>query len=134
MVAKVEIKTKENEQSVEAFLNSVENEQKRADSFSLLEIYKDVTGLKPKMWGDSIIGFGNAHLKYASGREIDYFKIGFSPRKQNLALYLSIYGFEKNQGIINNLGKHKMGKGCLYINKLADINRDILKDLISKSL
>ncbi len=126
-------KTKPTKKKVEDFLNSVENPQKRADSFKILEIMGEITGEKPVMWGDSIVGFGDYHYKYKSGREGDWFRIGFSPRKQNLTLYLMIGLHDNLKKELENLGKHKTGKGCLYINKLADINVDVLKTLIRKS-
>lgn len=127
-----ENKTKETTASVEEFLNSVESDRKKKDSFEILEMMKEITGLEPKMWGKSLIGFGNYHYKYESGREGDWFRVGFSPRKANISLYL-IYGFTKYEELINKLGKHKTGKGCLYVNKLDDIDRDVLKELIETS-
>src|SRR5207249_2771638 len=114
-----ELKTKQTDDSVTAFLNSVEDEKKRKDSFAIAEIMKDVTKMEPKMWGTSIIGFGSYHYKYDSGHEGDMCLIGFSPRKQNISLYLMM-GLEDNKDVLQKLGKHKTGKGCLYINKLED--------------
>jgi hypothetical protein len=127
-----ELKTKQNDQSVEAFLNSIPDERKRQDSFTILEVMKEATGEQPKMWGDSIIGFGNIHYRYASGREGDWFLSGFSPRKQNLTLYI-ISGFEEYDQMMQKLGKHKTGKSCLYINRLADIDLPTLKELVRQS-
>jgi hypothetical protein len=123
-----ELKTKVNDASVTAFLNKITSEEKRADSFELLKLMEQVTKQKPKMWGTSIIGFGNVHLKYESGRELDWFIAGFSPRKQNLALY----GFPHNE-LLKKLGKYKTGGGCIYINKLKDVDAKVLKELIKES-
>lgn len=129
----VENKTKATEQSVEDFLAKTENPQKKADSFELLTIMEEISGTKAKMWGESIVGFGNYHYKYESGREGDFLMIGFSPRKSAISLYL-MCGIHNNQDLLEQLGKHKIGKSCLYINQLADINIDILKKLIKGSL
>ena len=126
------LKTKPTNKSVDQFIKKVENPTKREDSFKILELMKEVTKEEPVMWGDSIVGFGSYHYKYASGREGDWFLVGFSPRKQNLAVYL-MNGFEKHQKLLKNLGKHKTGKSCLYINKLKDINIQSLRELILKS-
>jgi hypothetical protein len=126
-----ELKTKKNAASVEGFLNTIKDKQKRDDSFSVLEIMAKVTGEKPAMWGPSIIGFGNVHLKYPSGRELDWMKIGFSPRKQNLTLYVLCHSKEQNE-LLKKLGKHKTGQSCLYINKLADVDTQVLKKIIEK--
>ena len=128
-----ELKTKPTNKSVDQFLKKVENPTKRGDSFKILELMKEVTKEDPVMWGDSIIGFGSYHYKYASGREGDWPLVGFSPRKQNLVVYL-MNGFEKHQKLLKNLGKHKTGKSCLYINKLKDVNIQSLRELILKSV
>jgi hypothetical protein len=127
-MAKAELKTKKNEASVKDFLNAIKDEQQRNDSFTILQLMQKATGDEPKMWGPGIIGFGNVHLKYESGRELDWFKMGFSPRKQNLTLY----GVNSNAqtGLLKKLGKHKTGKGCLYINKLTDVDIAVLKKII----
>lgn len=124
-------KTTPNDNNVEAFLNNVENEQRRNDSFKVLKIMEEVTGEKPIMWGNSIIGFGSYHYKYESGREGDFMLTGFSPRKTSLTIYC-MTGF--NDDVMKNLGKYKTGKSCLYVKKLSDINEDVLKDLIRKSI
>lgn len=133
----VELKTRKNDGSVEGFLNSVEKENKREDSFKILEMMKQISQVEPKMWGDSLIGFGSAKYQYASGEEGEWFQVGFSPRKQNLSLYLwGMYAkrdTEAYQNLLSQLGKHKLGKGCLYVNKLDDVDLDILKKLISLS-
>ncbi len=129
-----EIKTKETTASVEDFINKVANEQKRKDSFAILEMMKKASGEKPKMWGSSLIGFGNKRYKSATtGREVDWFLIGFSPRKANLSLYLTI-DIKKHAAALKNLGKHKTGVGCLYINKLEEIDLKVLKGIIDDSL
>lgn len=130
----VEIKTKETEASVEDFINSVADEQKRKDSFTILDMMKKATGEDPKMWGSSLIGFGNKRYKSpATGREVDWLLIGFSPRKANLSLYLSIH-IKEHEAMLQKLGKHKTGVGCLYINKLEDIDVDVLREMIESSL
>ena len=94
---------------------------------------KEVTGEEPKMWGDSIVGFGDYHYQYASGREGNWFLAGFSPRKQNLTLYI-MAGFDNYDTLLSQLGKYKTGKSCLYINKIADVNLDVLKELVQQSV
>lgn len=127
-----ENKTQENDQSVDDFLNKIENERKRNDSFAILAMMKRITETEPKMWGDSMIGFGKYEYKYKSGREGEWFKIGFSPRKQNLTIYL-YGGFDNYQDILKDLGKFKTSVGCLYVNHLKDINLDKLEELIQQS-
>ena len=129
-----EIKTKQNAASVEDFINSVKEEQKRKDSFTLLEMMKKASGEEPKMWGSSLIGFGFKRYKSpASGREVDWFLIGFSPRKANFSLYLTV-DINQHAAALKKLGKHKTGAGCLYINKLADVDTKVLKGMIDTSL
>jgi hypothetical protein len=128
-----ELKTKVNDESVDTFLKTITDAQKQQDCFKILEMMQEITQEKPKMWGSSMIGFGNYHYKYETGREGDWFLMGFSPRKQNITLYLST-GLEKHQNLLKDLGKHKIGKSCLYINKFADINQEILEKLIKNSL
>ena len=132
-VAMAELKTKRNKGNVAAFLNNIPDEKKRQDSFAVLELMERVTGKEPEMWGDSIIGFGSYHYKYASGREGDWFVTGFSPRKQNLTLYI-MSGFDEYDQLLSNLGKHSTGKSCLYIKKIEDINVDVLNELVEKSV
>lgn len=115
------------------FLNTVSDERKREDSFSILEMMGDVTGSKPEMWGDSIIGFGSYRYKYASGREGEWFLTGFSPRKQNLTLYI-MSGFDEYDELLGKLGKYSTGKSCLYIKKLEDVDQDVLRELVRKSV
>ena len=128
-MAKAELKTKKNTASVESFLNKVKDAQKRSDSFAVLGMMEKATGEKPEMWGTGIIGFGNVHLKYASGRELDWMKIGFSPRKLNLTLYVLCGSAEQNE-LLRKLGRHKTGQSCLYINKLTDVDTSVLKKII----
>ena len=129
----VELKTKATDVSVKAFLDAVEHPTRKADGFELLEIMKEVTHEKPVLWGTSIIGFGSYHYKYASGREGDWFKVGFSPRKRSLTIYLAP-GLDDINDLREELGKHRVGKGCLYINKLSDVDTDVLKQIIKKSI
>jgi hypothetical protein len=128
-----ELKTQENDASVEDYLNSVEDETKRDASFKVKAIMEEVTGEEARMWGDSIVGFGHYHYKYASGREGEWMLVGFAPRKRNLTLYI-MSGFDAYDDLLENLGKHSTGKSCLYINKLEDIDLDVLRELVDKSV
>lgn len=128
-----ELKTRENDASVEEFFNAIADENVRRDSRRISELMRDATDAAPKMWGDSIVGFGKQHLKYASGRDLEWLVIGFSPRKQNLTLYLST-GEAWDENLLSRLGKHKTGKGCLYIKKLSDVDENVLRELIEKSV
>src|SRR5687768_14678407 len=128
-----EIKTKENAASVVDFLNKVKDEQQRKDSFVILQMMKEITGEEPKMWGSSLIGFGNLRFKSAAtGREVDWFILGFSPRKANLSLYMGL-NVQQHAEALKNLGKHKTGVGCLYINKLTDVDLKLLKKMMAAS-
>jgi hypothetical protein len=127
-----ENKTRPTDQNVVDFLNKVEHKTRREDSFTLLEIMEEVTGEDAVMWGNSIVGFGSHHYKYESGREGDMPYIGFSPRKQSMTLYI-MPGFDDYEEMLAELGKHKTGKACLYINKLADVDDDVLRRLIQRS-
>lgn len=131
-MAKVKLKTAVNAASVSAFLNAVENDQKRKDAKSVLKMMKEITGAKAKMWGPSIVGFGMYTYKLASGREGDMLKVGFSPRKNALTFYV-MAGFPRLDELMSKLGKYKTGKSCLYIKKLEDIDESILKELIKES-
>jgi len=122
-------KTQPTTASVTDFIDAVEQDQRRKDSLVLLDMMQQISAEKPVMWGDSIIGFGAYRYKYASGREGDWFKMGFSPRKQSLTLYL-MCGYKPVQSLLDQLGKYKLGKGCLYINKLADVHLDVLKHVL----
>ncbi|MBY8987773.1 MAG: DUF1801 domain-containing protein [Candidatus Lokiarchaeota archaeon] len=126
------LKTKPTKKSVEQFLKKVENSTKREDSFKILKLMKEVTNEEPVMWGESIVGFGSYHYTYASGREGDWPLVEFSPRKQNLTLNI-VSVFEGYDKILKNLGKFKTGKFCLYINKLEDVDMQILGELILES-
>ena len=128
-----ENKTKETETAVEDFINAVENEQKRKDSWDLVAMMKRITGKEPRMWGSSLVGFGNYHYKYASGREGDFFVTGFSPRKAALTVYI-MPGFEPYSDLMEQLGPYKTGKSCLYLKKLDAIDRKVLEKLIRQSV
>jgi len=128
-----DVKTKETDASVEAYLNQVEDEKKREESFQILELMREVTGEEPKMWGDSMVGFGSYHYRYESGREGDMFLAGFAPRKRNFSLYI-MAGFEEYDDLLERLGKHKTGKSCLYVNKLADVDLQVLRELVRASV
>ena len=130
----VEIKTKPTSANVEDFINNIKDEQKRKDSFVLLEMMKKATGVEPVLWSSSVIGFGTKRYKSpTSGREVDWLRIGFSPRKENLSLYIHADNMEHADALLK-LGKHKTGVGCLYINKLEDIDIKVLKGMIVASL
>ena len=132
-MAKVEIKTKETDASVEAFIDGLADEQQREDSRKIAGIMKKLTGDEPKMWGASIIGFGNeTYTSPATGREVDWMKIGFSPRKGNLSLYVLHTG-DRQQDLLEKLGKHKTGKGCLYIKRLSDVDEKVLEKVIKSA-
>ena len=128
-----QIKTKQNDQSVEDFLNEIADEKKRQNSFTILELMKKATGQEPKMWGANIVGFGSYNYKYESGREGEWFLAGFAPRKTNLTLYI-MSGFSKYTELLAKLGKHKTGNSCLHINKTEDVNLDVLREMIEKSV
>ena len=125
-----ELKTKQTDDNVTKFLNTVEDEVKRKDCFEIVEMMKEATAELPKMWGTSIIGFGKYHYKYDSGHEGDMCVIGFSPRKQNITLYIP-GGIHKYDDLLEKLGKHKTGKGCLYVKKLADVDEKVLEKVIA---
>lgn len=128
-----ENKTQPTDASVEDFLNQVESPKKREDAFQIKQMMEEVTGEKAVMWGDSIVGFGQYHYKYESGREGDFLIVGFSPRKTSLSIYL-LGCMEKNfDALFAKLGKHKTGASCLYINKLADVDEQVLRQLIQES-
>ena len=118
--------------SVEEFIAGVENSRRREDGAALLEMMREITGLEPEMWGPSIIGFGDLHYKYESGREGDIFLTGFSPRKRSLSLYIAS-DFAEYDSLLARLGKHRKSVSCLYINKLADVDMDVLRELVRRS-
>ncbi len=126
-----ELKTQVTKASVDTFLEGIKDERKRQDCYEILKIMKKATKAEPKMWGTSIVGFGDHHYVYASGREGDWFITGFAPRAQNLTLYMT-GGFDRE--VMKRLGKYKTGKGCLYINKLTDVDLKVLNELITKSV
>jgi hypothetical protein len=128
-----ELKTKQNEASVKEFLKQIPDKEKREDCLAIAKIMEEATGAKPKMWGSSIVGYGTWHYKGASGREGDWMETGFSPRKNELTIY-TIVGFEQHRELMEQLGKHKTGKGCLYIKRLDDIHVPTLKKLIKRSV
>lgn len=129
-----EIKTKPTDLSVEEFINKLPDEQKRNDSHILVKLMQKATNEKPKLWGTSMIGFGEKRYKSpASGREVDWFKIGFAPRKANFSLHLTI-DIQKHAEALKKLGKHKTGVGCLYINKLEDVDIKILEQIITTAM
>ncbi len=131
-MAKAELKTKETTASVEAFVDK-QPEGVRADCRMLVKLMKKATGEEPRMWGTSMVGFGRYHYKGASGREGEWLITGFSPRKTNLSIYI-IMGFEKHAALMKKLGKHSTGKGCLYVKRLADVDMELLEDLIQKNV
>ena len=127
------MKTVQTDKPVLDFLNSVEHDKRREDSLKILEMMTEVSGEEPAMWGDSIVGFGNYTYEYKSGRTGEWMYVGFSPRKQNLTLYI-MDGFDGHAKLLGKLGKYKTGKSCLYINKLEDIDQEVLRELIEKSV
>jgi hypothetical protein len=130
----VEAKTRPTKESVTKFLNQIPDAGRRDDCFTVAKIMEQITGSKPQMWGPSIVGFGSYHYKYASGHEGDWPVIAFSPRKQDLTLYLSLTGYNKYGALMDQLGKHKTGKSCLYIKRLSDVHVPTLKKLIKASV
>ena len=128
-----ELKTRENDASVEDFLNAIEHDGRREDSKTVNDIMRRLTGLEPKMWGDSMVGYGRYHYKYASGNEGEWFITGFAPRKSALTVYI-VPGFTRFEKLTKRLGKYKTGKSCLYIKKLDDVDMDTLEELIRLSV
>ncbi len=128
-----ELKTREHDGDVEAFLAGVEDAKRRNDCRVVMDLMADVTGEPPRMWGDSIIGFGRYHYAYESGREGDWFLTGVSPRKRALSVYITA-GFDRYEELLARLGKHRTGKSCLYVNRLEDIDLDALRDLVTASV
>ncbi len=127
-----ELKTKKTDASVDAFLKKIKDAETRQDCIEISKMMKQATKSEPKMWGTSIIGFGSRLLKYESGRELDWMLIGFSPRTQNITLYV-LNGSKKQESLLKKLGKYTTGKGCLYIKKLKDVDTRVLKELVSES-
>ncbi|HEX9679016.1 MAG TPA: DUF1801 domain-containing protein [Candidatus Saccharimonadales bacterium] len=130
-MAKYQLKTRKNDGDVDKFIDSVEDEQKRQDSYEIMKLMSELTGQPPVLWGKSIVGFGSYHYKGRSS-EGDWMAIGFSPRKQNLTLYI-MPGFKEFDDLMNNLGKYTTSVGCLYIKRLEDVDRSVLKELIKRS-
>jgi hypothetical protein len=127
-----ELKTRPTKASVAAFIAKVSDEQRRKDCKAVVKMMREVTGSKPEMWGPSIVGFGRYTYRYESGRELDWFSLGFSPRKGSLTLYL-MAGFRSFPDLMKKLGKYKTGQSCLYVSKLADINQPVLRELMKRS-
>ncbi len=125
-------KTVENDHSVKAFLDQIEHPQRKKDALLALDLMTEITKLEPKMWGNSIVGFGKYQYNYDSGREGEFFRVGFSPRKTSMTFYI-MARFPEYENLLSKLGKHKLGKSCLYINKLDDVNIETLQDIIMKS-
>jgi uncharacterized protein DUF1801 len=128
-----ELKTKQTEESVSAFLSKIADKKRREDCLAVVDIMRDVTKEEPNMWGSSIVGFGRYRYKYESGREGEWMITGFSPRKSDLTLYITP-GFEPFADVMKRLGKYKTGKSCLYIKRLADVDLDVLKELVTRSI
>ena len=128
-----DLKTKRNDGDVRAYLESVSNLRRREDALVMLEMMSEITGQPAEMWGESIVGFGSYRYRYASGCEGDWFLTGFAPRKQSLTLYI-MPGFARYEDLLARLGKHKIGKSCLYVNRLDDVDSDVLKELIAASV
>lgn len=134
-MAKSSNKTKATDVDPKAFIATVEPQRRKDDAETLLAFFNRITGLAPKMWGPTMIGYGRYHYRYESGREGESFLTGFSPRKQRLSLYIMPgYRFGEMEDKLNRLGKHKLGKACLYINKLADVDMDVLEEIVSDGL
>jgi len=129
-----ELKTKATSASVKEFLDAIQDEERRKDCYTVAKIMQHATGSKPVMWGTSIVGFGNFTYKYPGGKEMAWFPIGFSPRKADLTLYLMGGGFHLQAERLKRLGKHKIGKGCLYLKRLADVDLEVLKEMVAASL
>ena len=127
------MKTIPNKNNVKEFIEAVSNEKRKADAYQMLQFLEELTGLKPQMWGQSIVGFGSYHYVYDSGREGDMMLTGFSPRKQNLAVYI-MNGCDRYKEALKSMGPHKVGKSCLYLKNLQDIDLNILKDIIKDSV
>jgi hypothetical protein len=127
------LKTQPNQQSVQEYLRQIEDPHQQKDAKRILQLMEEISGETAKMWGDSMIGFGSYHYRYASGREGDWFLTGFSPRKKQFSLYI-MAGFERYEALLQKLGKYKTGKSCLYIKNLSDVDEAILRELIRASV
>ena len=128
-----QLKTQPTDESVQAFIEAIENDERKQDCLQLLQWIKKITQTEPKLWSSNIVGFDSYHYKYATGREGDWFITGFSPRKQALTLYI-MAGFDRYEELMQKLGKFKTGKSCLYIKRLSDVNETVLKELITESV
>lgn len=126
-----ENKTVANDGDVEAFIESIEDENQRNDAHSIMKMMEEITGESPTMWGTSIVGFGSYHYVYASGRKGDFMMTGFSPRKRNTSIYV-MPGFSEYGDLLSKLGKHKLGRSCLYVNKLSDVDEDVLRSIVAR--
>jgi Domain of unknown function (DU1801) len=127
------LKTRPTDASVNAFLAAIPDESRREDCVTVARLMREATGAEPRMWGTSIVGFGSHRYRYESGREGDWFVIGFAPRKQDLTLYLT-YGFDRHPALMKKLGRHKAGRACLHIRRLSDVDLEVLKKLIAVSV
>lgn len=127
------MKTKANDDDVRAFLDSIEDETQRAESYELLEIMREESGAEPVMYGTSIVGFGTSRIHYADGRSEDFLAVGFSPRKGKFSLYI-IDDAEKHRDTLERLGKHKTGKACIWVKRLSDIDRDVLREMVRNAV
>lgn len=128
-----ENKIKETDASVEAFLDAIQDDEKRQDCRKVLQLMKEVTGAEPRIWGGGMVGFGSYHYKYPSGREGDWFLTGFAPRARELTLYITA-GFDRYEALLADLGKFKTGRSCLYLKRLADVDLGVLRKLIAASV
>ncbi|HUG44769.1 MAG TPA: DUF1801 domain-containing protein [Acidobacteriota bacterium] len=128
-----ENKIKETDASVEAFLDAIQDDEKRQDCQTVLQLMKEVTGAEPRIWGGGMVGFGSYHYKYPSGREGDWFLTGFAPRARELTLYITA-GFDRYEALLADLGKFKTGRSCLYVKRLADVDLGVLRKLIAASV
>lgn len=128
-----ELKTQPQDGSVEAFLDGIENEGRREDCRAVAQLMREVTGEDPVLWGPSIVGFGSYHYRYESGREGDWFLTGFAPRKTALTLYI-MAGFPRFDELMERLGRYRTGKSCLYVNRLDDVDLDVLRELVTRSV
>lgn len=133
-MVKTVLKTQENNADVNAFIQSVADDTQREDTQKIDKYMQEIVGAEPKMWGASIIGYGHEHLKYASGRELDWMQIGFSPRKGSITLYVLRGGEEQYQDLLAKLGKHTTGKGCLYIKRLSEVDEAVLKQIFQRAI
>lgn len=132
-MAKAELKTKATTASVQDFLATLKDEAQRKDSETLIALMQELSGMPPKVWGNGLIGFGDILLKYASGRELDWFRCGFAPRKGMLSIHLS-FNIQHHQAILDRLGKHRTGAGCLYVKCLSDVDMKVLEQLVKVAI